>query len=152
GHSNSWGIVTRVPLRTRVRDSALKLIGIAGGLRVTGRTRWRSRRLLILCYHGFALDDEHRWNPQLYVPPAHLEKRLVFLKDEGYRVLPLNEAVTRLAMGNLPPKAVVITVDDGTYDFHSVAYPIFQRHQVPVTVYVTSYYVFDPRPVFDVAA
>ena len=53
--------------------------------------------------------------------------------------------------GTLPPRAVAITVDDGTYDFHAVAYPVFKRLGVPVTLYVSTYHVLDHRPVFDVA-
>ena len=137
------------PVRARVRDSALQVIRFAGGLDAASRSRWRSSRLLILCYHGFALDDEHRWNPSLYVTRDHLESRLAFLAAEGYVALPLAEGLVRLHAGTLPARAVAITVDDGTYDFHAVAYPVFKRLQVPVTLYVSTYYVFDRRPVFD---
>lgn len=136
-------------LRRRIRDSALRLIRLAGGLDAASRSRWRSRRLLILCYHGFAQDDEHRWDPALYVTRDHLESRLRFLAAEGYVILPLAEGLARLHAGTLPARAVAITVDDGTYDFYAVAYPVFKRLGVPITVYVTTYYVLDRRPVFD---
>jgi hypothetical protein len=105
--------------------------------------------LLILCYHGFALDDEHRWDPALYVTRDHLESRLKFLAAERYVVLPLGEGLARLSAGTLPPRAVAITVDDGTYDFYAVAYPVLKRLGVPVTLFVSTYYVLDRRPVFD---
>jgi peptidoglycan/xylan/chitin deacetylase (PgdA/CDA1 family) len=135
--------------RTRVRDSVLQVIRRAGGLAAASRSRWRSRRLLILCYHGFAQADEHIWNPSLYVTRDHLESRLAFLAAEGYVILPLAEGLTRLTAGTLPGRAVAITVDDGTYDFYAVAYPVLKRLGVPVTVYVSTYYVLDRRPVFD---
>lgn len=137
------------PVRTRIRDSALQVIRSAGGLAMASRSPWRSRRLLILCYHGFAQDDEHLWNSSLYVTRSHLESRLSFLAAEGYVVLPLSEGLARLTAGTLPPRAVAITVDDGTYDFYAIAYPVLQRLGVPVTVYVSTYYVLDRRPVFD---
>ncbi len=140
------------PVRTRIRDSALQVIRSAGGLAATGRSRWRSRRLLILCYHGFAQQDEHVWNSSLYVTRGHLESRLELLAAESYVVLPLTEGLARLAAGTLPPRAVAITVDDGTYDFYAVAYPVLKRLGVPVTVYVSTYYVLDRRPVFDGAS
>jgi peptidoglycan/xylan/chitin deacetylase (PgdA/CDA1 family) len=143
--------VTAYPLRNRARDLALRVIRSTGGLSVASRSRWRSNRLLILCYHGFAQTDEHHWDPALYVPADHLEARLRFLAERRYTVLPLAEALARLHAGTLPPRTVAITVDDGTYDFHAVAYPIFQRTGTPVTVYVATYHVFDQRPVFDVA-
>jgi hypothetical protein len=135
--------------RTRVRDSALQVIRFAGGHAAASRSRWRSRRLLILCYHGFAQADEHLWNSSLYVTRDHLESRLAFLAAEGYVVLPLAEGLTRMAAGTLPTRAVAITVDDGTYDFYAVAYPVLKRLGVPVTLYVSTYYVLDRRPVFD---
>ena len=143
--------MTETPLRTKARDSALRILRFSGGLRVTSRSRWRSRRLLILCYHGFAQADENAWDPQLYVSAEHLNARLRFLLDNGYTVMPLGEGLARMNAGTLPPRAVAITVDDGAYDFCSVAYPILQRLGIPVTVYVATYHVFDRRPVFDVA-
>jgi peptidoglycan/xylan/chitin deacetylase (PgdA/CDA1 family) len=134
-----------------MRDSAFQVIRLSGGLSAASRSRWRSERLLILCYHGFALEDEHVWDSSLFVTSDHLEARLAFLAAEGYTVLPLAEAVVRLRAGTLPPRSVAITVDDGTYDFYAVAYPVFKRLGVPVTLYVSTYHVFDRRPVFDVA-
>jgi len=134
-----------------VRDAALTAIRLGGGLAIASRSRWRGDRLLILCYHGFALEDEHVWDPALFVTRDHLEARLAFLANRGYTVLPLADGLARLRTGTLPPRAVVITVDDGTYDFHAVAYPVFKRLGVPVTLYVSTYHVLDHRPVFDVA-
>lgn len=136
-------------MRTRIRDTGLRAISLAGGLRAVSRSRWRSRRLLILCYHGFAQDDEHRWDPSLYVTRGHLEARLALLAAEGYVVLPLREGLARLGAGTLPSRAVAITVDDGTYDFYAVAYPVLKHLGVPATVFVSTYYVVDRRPVFD---
>ena len=89
-------MIRNKPARTRMRDSALQVIRLAGGLNAASRSRWRSRRLLILCYHGFALEDEHLWNPSLYVTQGHLEARLAFLAGEGYTILSLAEGLARL--------------------------------------------------------
>ena len=136
-------------LRTMVRDTALRGIRFSGGFGAASRSRWRSRRLLILCYHGFAQADEHLWNSSLYVTRDHLESRLALLADQGYTILPLAEGLNRLSAGTLPARAVAITVDDGTYDFYAVAYPVLKQLGVPVTLYVSTYYVLDRRPVFD---
>jgi len=66
------GEVAGRPVRPRLRDSALQAIRFAGGLAAASSSRWRSRRLLILCYHGFAQDDEHLWNSSLHVTRRHL--------------------------------------------------------------------------------
>jgi len=132
-----------------MRDAALQVIRFTGAFDAVSRSRWRSRRLLILCYHGFSQRDEHHWDSSLYVTRSHLESRLEFLAAEGYVVLPLGEGLARLSAGTLPPRAVAITVDDGTYDFYAIAYPVLKRRGVPVTVFVSTYYVVDRRPVFD---
>jgi peptidoglycan/xylan/chitin deacetylase (PgdA/CDA1 family) len=113
---------------------------------------WRRRRLLILCYHGFSLRDEHRWNPELYVTGEHLERRLRALAEGGYHVVPLGKGLEQLRSGSLPPKAVTITIDDGLYDFYRVAYPILSRYRTPVTLYASTWYMLHPGPVFPVMA
>ena len=104
--------------------------------------------LPILCYHGFARADEHRFRPTLYVTPALFRERLDWLAREGYTVLPLDEAVTRLRKRQLPAKAVVITIDDGFASVATSAAPLLREYGYPATVYVTSYYVKHQRPVF----
>jgi len=36
---------------------------------------------------GPAVEDEHEWNPELYMDIARLEERLKILSDGGYNVL-----------------------------------------------------------------
>jgi peptidoglycan/xylan/chitin deacetylase (PgdA/CDA1 family) len=112
-------------------------------------SEWRRRRLLILCYHGVSQDDEHEWNNELYVTPQHFRGRLQFLRDEGYAILPLDEACHRLATRTLPPRTVALTFDDGTVDFKREALPILREFSAPATLYLTTYYVGVQLPVFN---
>lgn len=114
-------------------------------------SEWRRRRLLILCYHGVALDDEHRWS-DLYVDEAHLRQRFSFLRRHSYSVLPLDDALKMLKAGSLPDRSVSITFDDGFYDFYSRAYPLLQEFGYHATLYLTTYYSLFQRPVFDPVA
>jgi peptidoglycan/xylan/chitin deacetylase (PgdA/CDA1 family) len=109
---------------------------------------WRRRRLLILCYHGVSLDDEHRWSG-LYVPPEHFRRRLEILARERCAVLPLDSAVRGLREGTLPERAVSITFDDGFHDFYAAAWPALRDFGFPATVYLSTYYCFRNSPVFD---
>jgi peptidoglycan/xylan/chitin deacetylase (PgdA/CDA1 family) len=113
------------------------------------RSRWRRSRLLVLAYHGISIDDEHLWNPTLYMSPQMFRLRMELIRRSGCSVLPLGEAIRRLYEFDLPPKSTAITVDDGFYDFYARAYPVLEQYAYPVTVYQTTYYCEYNRPVFD---
>jgi polysaccharide deacetylase len=78
-----------------------------------------------------------------------LRRRLETLRQSGYNILPLGEGIERLYAGTLPERSVVLTFDDGFFDFYWMALPVLQEYQVPATVYVSSYYSLFQRPVFD---
>lgn len=126
------------------------------GARVAGpnatllRSRWRTQSLLVLCYHGVSLHDEDRWCP-LYLRPESFRERLDLVRQAHCNVLPLGEAVERLYEGTLPPRSVVITFDDGFYDFYAKAWPLLREYGYPATVYFTTYYSLYNVPVFDPA-
>ncbi len=121
----------------------------SGVFRLVANSRWRKQRLLILCYHGISLADEHCWRPGLYLDPRKLDQRLELLKKGGYSVLSLDEGLERLRDGALPARSVVITFDDGMYDFYKLAFPRLKNYGFPVTVYQTTYYTSCERPVFN---
>jgi peptidoglycan/xylan/chitin deacetylase (PgdA/CDA1 family) len=58
-----------------------------------------------------------------------------------FRVLPLDEAVARLAERRLPARAACITFDDGYADNHDHALPILQRHGLVATFFVATGYL-----------
>ena len=128
---------------------ALGVLRSSGIFTLVANSRWRQGRLLILCYHGISLEDEHRWRPRLYIEPQKLEQRLECLKKGKFSILPLGEALQRLRAGNLPPRSVALTFDDGTYDFFRQAYPLLKTYGFPATVYQTTYYTALERPVFN---
>ena len=133
----------------RVKKLSLRVGKRAGVFAALHTTNWRRSRLLILAYHGMSLADEHEWDAGLFMPPDAFRQRLDLIKRAGCHVLPLGEAIERLYARDLPPKSVVITVDDGNHDFYRFAYPALQDAQLPATVYLTTYYVHYNRPVFD---
>ena len=134
--------------RTFLRRTALTTLKAGGVFHLVKNTRWRRQRLLILCYHGIAQEDENEWRPYLYFSSQRLERRLEILRKGGYTVLPLDEAVKRLFQKDLPPRSLVLTFDDGTYDFYKLGYPLVRKFGLPVTVYLTTYYSDHQRPIF----
>jgi peptidoglycan/xylan/chitin deacetylase (PgdA/CDA1 family) len=127
---------------------SLQTLKTCGLFRLVRDSEWRRQQLVIVCYHGVALEDEHLWKPELYMDPGRLRQRLEILRVGGYSILPLNEAVHRLYEGDLPRRSVAITFDDGTYDFYQQAYPLLKSYGFPVTVYQTTYYCGRPEPIF----
>jgi peptidoglycan/xylan/chitin deacetylase (PgdA/CDA1 family) len=134
-----------------IKVDVLKRSRAMGIFSALGRSPWRTRRLLILGYHGIAQEDEHRWHPALYITPDALRQRFQLLARNHCSVLSLSDATERLQRNDLPPRSVVITFDDGYYDFLACAYPVIREFGFPVTVYQTSYYSSFNRPVFDIA-
>src|ERR1700744_5845848 len=108
--------------------SAADVIGVSSAV---ARSSWRSRRLLVLCWHGVSLADEHDWLPGLFISPQVFRRRLEAIRQLGCNVLPLDEALQRLWSGSLQPRSVAITFDDGFYDFYANAAPIMQEFGFP---------------------
>ncbi|HKQ77336.1 MAG TPA: polysaccharide deacetylase family protein [Blastocatellia bacterium] len=133
----------------KLKQAALGGLKTLGVFNLAQKSRWRQNRLLIIAYHGFSLDDEHLWNPDLFMSPDYFRRRIELLKKRGCTVLPLGEAVQRLYANDLPENCVSLTFDDGNYDFYKVALPILKEHNLPATVYLTTFYVRYNRPVFD---
>jgi peptidoglycan/xylan/chitin deacetylase (PgdA/CDA1 family) len=124
--------------------TAAKSAGLFGFASSSG---FRNSRALVLGYHGVSLEDEHRWDPCLYLSPQTFSRRMEALKRNSCNVLSLAEAVRLSRAHQLPERAVVLTFDDGTYDFYKVAWPILNQFGYPATVYLTTYYVKFQYPV-----
>ena len=133
----------------KLKQAALGGLKALGVYTMAQDSHWRRKRLLILAYHGFSLDDEHLWDPELFMHPDYFRARLQLLKKYGCTVLPLGEAVRRLFADDLPERSVVLTFDDGYYDFYKQTHSILQEFNFPATVYITTFYVDYNRPVLD---
>ena len=126
-----------------IKIAVLYALRACGGFAVC---RWLTRRgLRILCWHGIAQDDEHRFVPSLFITRQAFQARIAWLKRKGFPIVPLDEAVRGLERGSLPRCATVLTFDDGWASWRRAA-PLAAG--LPVTGYVMSGYVDRPQPMF----
>jgi peptidoglycan/xylan/chitin deacetylase (PgdA/CDA1 family) len=131
-----------------IKHAVLRTAKMSGLFATIADSHWRANRLLILGYHGVSVQDEHEWDPNLYITAEHLRRRLQLLQQLGCSVLSLTDGLARLKGGTLPPRAVVLTFDDGPADFAGRALPVLQEFGTPATLYLTTYYSRVRLPVF----
>lgn len=91
--------------------------------------------LSILIYHRVLARPDPLFPDQV---DARRFEQHVTLLNRWFRVMPLSEAVRRLAERSLPPRAACITFDDGYAEHAEVALPILQRHRTPAAFFVAS--------------
>ncbi len=74
----------------------------------------------------------------LYVSVNSFRAQMHYLQSNDYKVVTMAQAQEMLANNQIPPKAVVITFDDGYVSVYTKAWPILQEYGFPATVYVCS--------------
>lgn len=84
----------------------------------------------------------HRFGPSAagstMVSTAAFESQMKWLSDNQYKVIPMGVLVNRL-LGKgppLPPRSVIVTVDDDHKSIHSELLPIVLRLGIPVTLFI----------------
>ncbi|WP_326540127.1 polysaccharide deacetylase family protein [Pseudorhodoferax sp.] len=131
-----------------LRIAALRLARAAGLFALARRaTRDEAR---IVCYHGYAYRDEHRFVPQLFMAPATFERRLHVIARSRLRVVPLDELVSRLEQGRPVGGLLCLTIDDGWTGFARFAWPALKQRGWPCTLYLTTWYAIRGWPVLNV--
>lgn len=92
------------------------------------------RRVRVLMYHRVEyLQDDYNMQA---VTPANFEKHMKYLRDH-YDILSLNtpmESWFHAESGD----AVIVTFDDGYYDFLYNAVPVMEKYDIPATVFVST--------------
>lgn len=88
----------------------------------------------VLCYHD--VQEDVRVNPDPYaVDSAQLVAQFAWMKDNGYRVVSLDDVIAaREGRRALPPKAVVLTFDDGYRSVYTRVFPLLKLFNYPAIV------------------
>lgn len=94
-----------------------------------------SDHLHIFLYHRFG---DQRY-PTTNISLVNFSEQMHYLQDQGYRVIRAGEAVELLRKNEpIPPKTVVLTVDDTYKTFITGAMPILRQYGFPVTLFVNT--------------
>jgi peptidoglycan/xylan/chitin deacetylase (PgdA/CDA1 family) len=95
-----------------------------------------ARQVRVLMYHRFSHDaDDRKLSAEAF--RAHLE----YITRHFTPMSLSNMVDAALGERTLPPRPVIVTVDDGYADFFDIAYPLLCRYRVPACVFVVSAFV-----------
>jgi peptidoglycan/xylan/chitin deacetylase (PgdA/CDA1 family) len=120
-----------IPLRVRGR----------GGVSLSGY-----QTVPVIVYHKFS----KRSTDLMTLSEGAFEEQMRFLKENGYRVVSMDAFFDFLDYRTpLPPKSVVITVDDGWRSFYDFAFPILKKYGYPATLFVYTDFISGRRGTLD---
>jgi peptidoglycan/xylan/chitin deacetylase (PgdA/CDA1 family) len=85
----------------------------------------------IFFYHRFSKNYQSK-----FLLIDEFEKQVNYI-CKYYKVISLNDFITKRLSGRLCKNEVVLTVDDGYRDFYELAYPILIKYEIPATLFVT---------------
>lgn len=71
-------------------------------------------------------------------PDARRFNELMTWIGSWFNVLPLDQAIDKLAQQSLPERAASITFDDGYADNHAIALPILKKYGLPATFFIAT--------------
>lgn len=112
-----------IPLKDRNR----------GGLKSDGY-----QMVPILCYHRFKTTCKS----SLCMPADNFEHQMRYLKENGYHTISFEELNGFLEYRRaIPPRSVIISIDDGYRSVYTIAYPILKKYGFTATLFVYTDFV-----------
>lgn len=106
----------------------------------------RSRRSVILGFHGVAPRDPARDPENHTIDPERFRGEVERLIDAGFELVTVAEFARRAGGRRPPPGLAALSFDDGMDNNHSVLLPILRDLGVPATVYVITGLIGRPNP------
>ena len=95
-------------------------------------------QVVVLCYHRL----EGRAGGSLSIEAALFEKQMQEIKDAGLAVISMADFLAwRRGEKNIPPKSILITIDDGYVSGYDVGVPILKKFGYPATFFVYTNYI-----------
>jgi peptidoglycan/xylan/chitin deacetylase (PgdA/CDA1 family) len=104
------------------------------------------KRVTVLAYHC-VVRDRDTVAPRSGIPFVLFLEQITWLKKNGFHFIS-GAALERYlhAEGGLPDGPVLVTVDDGFRNYAQVMVPVFEEHDIPSILFVTTDYLDTKRP------
>lgn len=97
-------------------------------------------RFSVLCFHRIVSDNLKKKKFPKYewvAAVSDFEKQMKYLYDNHYTTLSLDELYSWYkGKRNVPAKTVVLTFDDGDYEFYHIVYPILKKYNFKATMFI----------------
>lgn len=103
------------------------------------------KRIPVLMYHSVSAEKE-KSHPYYHVntSPEVFDAHMRFLHENNYSVINLQDLEKSFAIRD-SSKYVVITFDDGFYDFLTCAFPILKKYNFNATVFLPTSFIHNER-------
>lgn len=99
---------------------------------------------MVYMLHHITEKDSRRipTNEDLKVSPEFLEKTILRYKAKGFDFISLDRLNDIIKSDDAPEQPfIAFTIDDGYLDNYMKALPVFERHQVPFTIFVATDFI-----------
>jgi len=93
----------------------------------------------IIMYHSI-LDKTNNYGKYI-VSTDNFEKDLIYLQNNGYTTITMNDLIGYVYNGtSLPEKPVILSFDDGYYNNYKNAYPLLKKYNMKAVISIIGYY------------
>jgi peptidoglycan/xylan/chitin deacetylase (PgdA/CDA1 family) len=111
-----------------------------------GLTQRGYQTVSVLSYHKFSKDK----GDLTTVTERAFDDQMRFLKENGYRVITMDEFFDFLDFKKqIPKKSVLITIDDGWRSVYEIAFPILKKYRYPATFFIYTDFIIQSSKTLD---
>jgi len=92
----------------------------------------------VLAFHRVTEKSDYNITKALEVTPTYLESVIEFFLSEGIDIVSLDECHKRMTSNGKSKRFVSFTFDDGYLDNLTHALPVFEKYEVPFSIFLTT--------------
>ena len=132
------------PALGKILSMNIRLFCILCGLAFSGLIH-AAEHGVILQYHHVATNTPASTS----ISPEDFKTHLDYLRDNAFNVIPLDQMIESLRLGQqISDKAVAISFDDGYLSIYEEAFPLLQSYGFPFTVFISTQPIDDEQANF----